>query len=452
MTRFRDIVDSPCGIRYCLDTLELQSGFARRRLLDSAMMTDRESITRTYSRMRDYVSLVDNRKMLVQNVQFKLQGLRDISGTLDSLAQGNVLDDIEFFEVKHLAMLADEIHRLLESSLCIDWTSPDLERVIEILDPDGLRIGTFYIYDSYSMELRNLRRAVEADPDDEQLKDELCNEEDRIKGQLSEMLRPYAQELAGTLAALAAIDLDIAKALQMRKEGLCIPAVGDRAVLKGMFNPEVRAALARCSRSFQPIDFDFAPGVPTTLIGANMGGKTVALKTLCLCQYLMQFGFAVPAAEAVLPVFDNVCFCIGDEQDQQKGLSSFAAEMLRIDRMISTVNGGGRVLALVDEPARTTNPIEGQALVSSLLKLMGGCANLSLVLTTHYKVENAGKCWRVKGLVEGSKGMKMDYALVETQSNEVPHEALNIAAELGISRQWLALAGEMLANKDNNTL
>jgi len=209
-----------------------------------------------------------------------------------------------------------------------------------------------------------------------------------------------------------------------------------------MFNPEVKAALLKGGRQFQSVDFSFDSGVPATVIGANMGGKTVALKTLCLCQYLFQFGFAVPAASAKMMLFDSVQFCIGDDQDQRKGLSSFAAEMLRIDSMIKAVESGCKVLALVDEPARTTNPVEGSALVSALLKLLSGKDNLALVLTTHYKVQGAGQCWRVKGLCEGSKGMKMDYELVRSASNEVPHEALNIARELGINAKWLEEAAK----------
>jgi len=178
-----------------------------------------------------------------------------------------------------------------------------------------------------------------------------------------------------------------------------------------------------------------------------MGGKTVALKSLCLCQYLFQFGFAVPAERAEMVPVENIVFCFGDDQDQQKGLSSFAAEILRIDRMIEMVESGAKTLALVDEPARTTNPTEGSALVSSLLRILSNYPNLSLVLTTHYNVDSSARCWRVKGLVEDEKGyerLKMDYSLTESPDNEVPHEALNIARKLGVSPRWLDEATKIL--------
>lgn len=431
--KFREIVESPCGIRYLFDELELQSGYARKVLLDREMMVDPDRIDEAYATLRKYYDLLIGDRRRVEDMRFRLQGLRDISGTLASLAEGATLDEIEFFEIKHLAMLAETLSR-----------GNDMDTVIGILDPDGMKIGTFYLYDSYSVELRSLRAAVESDPDDAQLQEDLANEEDRLKKVISDKLRPYASELQRTLRELADLDIVLAQAVQMHVEGLVIPSSGTATVVKGMFHPGVRAALRAKGREFQPVDFAFERGVPATVIGANMGGKTVALKTLCMLQYLYQFGFALPVESAVMTPFDDIRFCIGDEQDEKTGLSSFAAEMQRIDRAVESVEKGGRVLLLVDEPARTTNPVEGTALVAALLERLSDKPNLALVMTTHYTVEHAGQCWRVQGLLPGTKGRKMDYRLVRTASHEVPHEALNIARELGIDARWIDLADTIM--------
>ena len=431
--KFREIVESPCGIRYLFDELRLQSGYARKVLLDRDMMTDAAQIDAAYASLRAYIDLVKNDRRRVEDIRFRLQGLREITGTLSSLAGGAMLDEIELFEIKHLAMLAETLE-----------VGKDMERVVDILDPDGLGIGTFYLYDSYSVELRQLRAAVELDPDDESLREQLLNEEDRLKKAISDKLRPYAAELRRTLQALADLDISIALALLYQDEGLSLPVSGAATEIRGMFHPEVRAILRSKGREYQPVDFDFAKGIPATVIGANMGGKTVAMKTVCMLQYLYQFGFPLPAAEAVMTPFDDIRFCIGDEQSERAGLSSFAAEMQRIDRAIAAVDAGGRVLVLVDEPARTTNPVEGTALVAALLERLGQEPNLALILTTHYTVEHAGQCWQVRGLVPGSKGRTMDYRLVKTTSHEVPHEALHIARELGIDARWIDLADTII--------
>ena len=431
--KFREIVESPCGVRYLFDELRLVSGFARKVLLDREMMTDPAQIEQAYAPVRAYVDLVHSDRRRVEDLRFRLQGLRDISGTLASLKAGAVLDEVEFFEIKHLAMLSESLGQ-----------GGGMDRVVSILDPDGLKIGTFYLYDSYSGQLRHLRDAVERDPDDEQLREELLNEEDRIKKSLSDLLRPHAGALQDTLFALAGMDISIAMALLVKDFDLSFPVAGKRTEIRGMFHPEVRTVLRSRGASFQPVDFDYEKGVPATVIGANMGGKTVALKTLCMIQYLYQFGFAVPAEAATLMTFDDIRFCIGDEQNEKAGLSSFAAEMQRIDRAIASVERGGRVLLLVDEPARTTNPVEGTALVEALLQRLAGKPDLALVLTTHYTVAHGGQCWRVQGLVPGTKGRTMDYRLVKTTSHEVPHEALNIARELDIDAQWIEMADTIM--------
>ena len=434
--KFREIVESPCGIRFLFDELELQSGYARKVLLDREMMVDADAIDRAYERLRAYGELLQRDRRRVEDMRFRLQGLRDISATLAALAEGAVLDEIELFEVKHLAMLAESL-----------FPGSGMDAVIGILDPDGLKIGTFYLYDSYSVTLRQLRAAVEEDPGDAELQEQLSGEEDRLKKLISDKLRPYAASLRQTLQTLADLDISLAQAVQMQKEGLHIPLSGEALRIRGMFHPAVRAALRARGREFQPVDFALEWGVPATVIGANMGGKTVALKTLCLMQYLYQFGFALPAQEAVMMPFDDIRFCIGDAQSEQTGLSSFAAEMQRIDSALAAVEAGGRVLMLVDEPARTTNPVEGTALVSALLERLSGQARLALVITTHYTVEHAGQCWKVQGLQPGTKGRQMDYRLVRTASSEVPREALNIARELGVDARWIALADTIMKRK-----
>lgn len=431
--KFREIVESPCGIRYLFDELPLQSGYARKVLLDREMMTSVEDIDRAYASLRTYLDLVDRDRRHIEDIRFRLQGLRDISGTLSSLSDGAVLDEIELFEVKHLAMLAETLQ-----------VGERMSDAIAILDPDGLRIGTFYLYDSYSDELRRLREEVQRNPSEQAFRDALSDEEDRLRKLLSDRLRPFAADLQESLRSLADMDILIAQALQMRFEGLELPVSGSRTRISGMFHPQVRAFLKAKGQEFQPVDFEFSLGVPSTVIGANMGGKTVALKTLCLIQYLYQFGFALPVCSAEMMPFDDIRFCIGDEQSEREGLSSFGAEMQRINRAIASADGGGRVLMLVDEPARTTNPLEGTALVKALLERLSGKENLALVITTHYTVAHGGVCWRVRGLVPGTKGRRMDYQLVKTASHEVPREALHISRELEIDARWIDLAEKII--------
>ena len=442
--QLKNVIESPCGLRFMLDEMELQSGFARRWLLESSMMVDAPEIASSYDMLHKFVQFTSTVEQIhINTLLFKLQGVKDIRTTIKNLSRHAVLDDIEFFEVKHLAILATEVSKLLRNhAMDMVVEIPPLDDVIEILDPDGLKISTFYIYDSYCQQLKNLRATMRKQPErQEELLIEAAQIEEGVRMELSAKLAPYATAIEQAQIAMAQIDVLIAKALQIKNMGLCLPEIGTEGknCYQDMFHPQVKDALAVKGRKFQLITI--ATGMDTTLItGANMGGKTVVLKTLTLCQLLFQFGFGIPATKAVISPKDEIYFCIGDDQSIEKGLSSFAAEMKNIDAVIKASREDRKILALIDEPARTTNPTEGAALVQALLKVLSG-NNVGLVMTTHYDIEpGSAHCLRVKGFENGL----MNYTLVEVHDGEVPHEALNIAQSLGIDSEWIDEARHLL--------
>lgn len=345
-----------------LDQLELQSGYARRWLLDSPMMLRDEEIAASYRMLHRFTQFIDQvEKTHIDTLLFKLQGLKDIRTTINHLKQHAVLDDIELFEVKHLAILATDVAALLASHGMGDVVQiPALDEVITILDPDGMKIATFYIYDSYCAQLKDLRSQMRQHPEQQEdlllQADEL---EEGVRKDLTTALHPWSAALEQAQLALAQLDVLLAKALQIKQMELAFPTVSHDGTSRyeAMFHPQVKAALAVHGRAFQPVDITVSQE-PTLITGANMGGKTVVLKTLTLCQLLFQFGFGIPAATAQIAVKDEIYFCIGDDQSVEKGLSSFAAEMKNIDAVIKASRENKKLLALIDEPARTTNPTE----------------------------------------------------------------------------------------------
>ena len=443
--QLRKLIDSPCGLRFILDELCTHSSYSRKLLLESTMMHDRESIEKSYSVLKEFYHVVENddNKNAIQTLQFKLCKLKDINNTISRLSSSTVIDDIELYEVKSLAMLSADVKNILEKLNLINVIEiPTLDDVVKILDPDGLRIATFYIYDSYSEELAVLRKKLkEKDFYQEEIYNKVMEVEDAIRAKLSEALKPFVHDLCEALNALADVDLNLAKALQMKELGLCFPTISNDnvATYKGIFHPEVKNILDKEKREYQKVDIQFGMK-PVIIMGANMGGKTIVLKTLAMSQYLLQFGFGIPADSAEMMIYDEMFCLTTDDQSLNKGLSSFAAEMKNIDAVIKVSHDDKKILALIDEPARSTNPTEGTALVSSLVKLLQDKA-MSLIIVTHYNIKTYNnKCLRVKGLENG----KMNYELVETHEGEVPHEALNIAESLGVAPQWIQMAKEIL--------
>lgn len=460
--QLRKLLDSPCGLRFMIDNLCTHSSYSRKLMLESSMMYDKNAIENTYSVMKEFYEVVknDENKNIVQSLQFKLCNLKDINHTISRLVTSVVIDDIELYEVKSLALLSADVKNILEK-IYLDKIIkiPNLDEVVKILDPDGLRIATFYIYDSYSEELASLRKKLkEKDVYQEEIYNEVMRIEDEIRAKLSSKLKPYSEAMTSALNALADVDINIAKSLQMKELGLCFPTISSKNIstYKGIFHPEVKSILEKEKREYQKVDIDFGLK-PLIIMGSNMGGKTIVLKTLAMCQYLLQFGFGVPATSADMMIYDEIFCLTTDDQSVNKGLSSFAAEMKNIDAVIKSSRRDAKccvsdytdakccvsTLALIDEPARTTNPTEGTALVSSLVKLLQDI-EMSLVIVTHYNIKTYNnKCLRVKGLIDG----KMNYELVETHEGEVPHEALNIAETLGIDSRWIEMAKEIISDR-----
>ena len=446
---FKSALEIDCGLRFMYDTLDIISPCGRKMLLEGEMMTTKREIDFHYRRLNEIYDK-DCTK-----IAHKLMCLKDIHTTLSRLENGAVLDDIELFEVKYLAIVSSEVLALLQEQNIVAVGLPHLGKVVEILDPDGVNIPSFYVYDSYSDELREVRKQIKAIqgngeelPDDKRqqlavLLQRNADLELEIREMLSGRLREFAGDLAVALRNLSFLDILIAKAGQMKKLGLCFPVVVEdgETFYNGMFNPAVKDALVAKGKEYMPVDIEFERE-PVTIIGANMGGKTVVLKSLALNQLLTQFGFGVAAHDCCVNLVDEVALCIGDDQSIEKGISSFAAEMMAINKVVLKIREGRNMLALVDEPARTTNPVEGTALVEGLLDVLGEIKG-GFVLTTHYNILNGNvKRYRVKGLRDNI----MDYTLEVTHCGDVPHEAVAIAESLGIDPKWIECTKRNLNN------
>lgn len=445
--RLKTILDSPCGFRYIFEKLQLQSSLSRHLLMDSLMPHKAAEILVVYKELEEFYNLFSSSGTLRESLSFlqlKLSHLKDIRNTISRLQAGATLDDIELFEIKNLAIISEEVRSVLQGKVKF-MEFEDLGQIVQLLDPEGLKIGSFYVYDSYDESLAKVRQKIKSG---NRYSDELFYEasviEDRIRKELSKKIEKLSNFLSSSLEILSATDILIAKVLLMENMGLIIPSIS-RGINKysEMFNPYVKEVIEKENRVFQNVSIEFVAGSPLLITGANMGGKTIVLKTLALCQYLFQFGFGVPAINAEISPVEEVHFCIGDFQNIDSGLSSFAAEILRIDRIIKSVHSGKKVLALIDEPARTTNPLEGTALVTALIKILTG-KSLLMAVTTHYNIEEV-KCTRIR--VKGLENGKMNYKLIEETGTKPPKEALKIANSLGVDNKWIEEAENLLKNK-----
>jgi DNA mismatch repair protein MutS2 len=103
------------------------------------------------------------------------------------------------------------------------------------------------------------------------------------------------------------------------------------------------------------------------LSGPNAGGKTVLLKSVGLAAQMARCGLMVCAEEgSCLPFFKQVFVAVGDAQNIDMALSTFAAHLKILNE--ATQATGPDHLILIDEIAGSTDPEEGSALARAFIE------------------------------------------------------------------------------------
>ncbi len=446
--KIKHILSSQLGFRYILDDLDLASSFSKQMLYDSSIKLTTKEISAGYEQLGDFFTKYVSKGSFTHTIKALhriLSSLRDIRGTLAKLAQGSVLDDIELFEIKNLLITNEETKTILEETLIgiKNFELENLADLLGLLDPEKSGTNSFYIYEAYSIELAGIRSRLKENRFSAELSYQASLIENRIRRELSKKISLRQESLCLSLNSLASLDIIIAKAGQISRLGLSIPSISKhKSSYHGLFNPEIKELLMKEGKIYQKTDIEFETLTPLLMTGANMGGKTLTLRNIGLSQYLFQCGFGIPADSATIAPVSEVLISMGDMQNIYRGLSSFAAEMEILNMILTASKSGKKLLALIDEPARSTNPSEGTALVKALISTLAK-PNVTAIISTHYNVSDA-PCKRIR--VTGFDKGKMNYAFVDVDGASVPHEAINTARSLGVDNDWLDLAEKMIEN------
>jgi len=375
--------------------------------------------------------------------------MKDVRGSI-KFGRDNTLSDIELFEIKILLMQLEKLKPVVERvsdelRLCGFFMEP-VSIAVDILDPDKRRIPTFSIYDEYSdtlKEIRKKKRDIELRmQSDEALFDELKDErlditakeekeERRIREELSIKLRPYFETVINNINTVARLDLLIEKHRVSKLYPSCLPKITiDTLILKETTNPYICDILESKRLKFTPVSIEMGLGT-TVLTGANMGGKSVTLKTVALNTYLALCGFFVYAVSASIPAFDEIIMISEESQSVAKGLSSFGAQIVELKNLLNEIENKF-VFAILDEFARGTNPKEGESLVRGLVSLLNTKKTVSLLVTHFDHVAELSKShYQVKGL-QGVSEDKISSSLLTKSDDDAKITAISQFMNYGI--------------------
>ncbi|MGE5679193.1 MAG: endonuclease MutS2 [Pseudomonadota bacterium] len=200
----------------------------------------------------------------------------------------------------------------------------------------------------------------------------------RILSTLTALAEGYRKELTISMEVMAYYDFLFAKARYSRYlEGRPVMVnTEQRLDIRGARHPLI-------GRSAVPLDLKIGDSYRTLVItGPNIGGKTVALKTVGLLTLMVQSGLHVPVEDnSEFSIFTDILVDIGDGQSIEQSLSTFSSHIRNIISIIECANRS--TLVIVDELGAGTDPGEGMGLAIAVLEETYNKGSVTIA-TTHY--------------------------------------------------------------------
>lgn len=474
------------GLQYILNLLNPVSPYGKEAVkrVKPFQPNEKEKLEQELNEIEKIVLAFDACKMDLNRMEHIMSSMKDIHRSLEKGMETS-LHEIELFEIRQFLIALEELMRTFQSwnktvgldSVCFY----DISEALLLLDPEGKRVTGFYLYESYSKELKEIReskRQIEMKLRNAKLPDEMDaltndrriqvvreeEEEKKIRAILTDQLKKYREQIQNNCEAVGRLDFLLQKAKAAMQYTSVKPDITkDTLSLEEAVNPEIAEHLQEEGKQFKRISIEMKAGV-TVITGANMGGKSVALRTVALHILLAQYGFFVYAKKAQLPVFDYFHIIANEYESVKDGLSSFGGEIMELNKALCTLKEGYGFF-LFDEPARGTNPREGAALVQSVVKYLNKQQAMTL-LATHYDhiAEFADAHYQVYGLKNMNPehafremeehnpkrnlaviSKYMDYGIYRVSAEkECPKDAISICKLLGLDKNILELLEQIL--------
>ena len=291
------------GLQYALETLHGCSpfGIEKIRRLRFYAPEEREELETELYNVEQAAKYGEELKNVYDKICMLLCQMKEIRGTLRRIKNGDTPDHVELFELKNylqrMETMIPLVQQVDEKTHFENLAFHDPAPALSVLDPEKTRSRGFYIPDSTTQKLREIRQAkkqieeqlyhaaTDAEKDElRQRRTRICAEEDseemKIRKSMGARLAPMADEILSDIDTVGRLDFLIQKARFALRYGGIRPRITDGELeLVDMINPELVDLLRDKGRSFVPVSIALRRGA-TVITGANMGGKSVAMKTV----------------------------------------------------------------------------------------------------------------------------------------------------------------------------
>ena len=272
----------------------------------------------------------------------------------------------------------------------------------------------------------------------------------RILLALTDQIRPGLEDLKKAVNFLAQIDFIRAKAKLALQLGAIMPKLHPWPLVDwtDARHPLLYLSFVKQGKSVVPLSIRLEEKDRILIIsGPNAGGKSVALKTIGLVQYMLQCGLLVPMNEySEMGVFQNLFIDIGDEQSLENDLSTYSSHLTAMKQFL--VGANKRSLFLIDEFGTGTEPGLGGAIAESILEDLNQSGAYGVVNTHYTNLKVMAD--KTAGLINGA--MRFDGEHLEPLYQlEIGRPgssfAFEIAQKIGLPKGVIDRAKEKLGNQ-----
>lgn len=260
---------------------------------------------------------------------------------------------------------------------------------------------------------------------------------------LADFIRPHIDTLLVNYQILGEIDFIRAKAKLAIEINARLPHFTSEPIIDWInaIHPLLYLSHRAQKKTIVPLNLNLNQEKRILLIsGPNAGGKSVALKTTGLLQYMLQCGLLIPVDDnSIAGTYRNIFIDIGDEQSLEHDLSTYTSHLKNLKYFIE--HADSKTLILIDEFGTGTEPQLGGAIAEAALedfarKLCFG------VITTHYaNLKDAAG--RVAGIANGAMlfdPQSLSPLFVLKTGNPGSSYAFEIAEKIGFPKNLLDTA------------
>ena len=148
------------GLEYVVSALEIITPFGKKLIKEQKPFFPGHEgdLREEFARTERMMEIASQYKQEVNVLRECLMLIKDNTFTIERSGK-SILSTVEIFELKTLLLLMGKIRSVaVECNAPEDFVPADTEELLDILDPGGERLNTFYIYDVFSEKLARLRK------------------------------------------------------------------------------------------------------------------------------------------------------------------------------------------------------------------------------------------------------------------------------------------------------